>query len=425
MINKVSLFKTKRDFAFAFFILAFLSTYSLLMEYNDYKQLSRFDSSLVSATLQKQYEKTKLKTNGKTKTYQVLKFKGDKGFVFYTTARKVVNANIGQKMKLEIFAGEISFYEYLSGFYAFSKVLHIYKDDSLKEKLNLFIETKHDSKDATDIYQALYTAKPLGANLQEKFSALGVSHLLAISGFHLGVLSAVLFFLLKHPYKFLQNRYFPYRSQKLDAFIIIALVLLAYLLFLDSPPSLLRSFAMLIVGFILYDRGVEIVSMQTLTLTVVLLLALFPRLLFGIGFWLSVSGVFYIFLFLIHFKHLSKTWQFVLAPIWVYLLMTPYSIAIFGNFSVYHPLSILWTSLFTLFYPLGIFLHFINHGDLFDGFLEWLIGLETNATKIVLAKEWLVLYVGFSLGAIYKKPFLYLTLLFALSAFVYSVYQIT
>jgi competence protein ComEC len=424
MLAKVSLFQTKRDFAFAFFILAFISAYSFLIECNEYKLLTRFDSYLVTATLQKQYQKTKLSESGKTRTYQILKFKSDKGFAFYTSARTPIDANVGQKAKLEIFAGEIGFYEYLSGFYASSKVLEIHKNDSLKERLNLFIGTKHSSEDAIGVYQALYTAKPLSSTLQEKFSALGVSHLLAISGFHLGVLSALLFFLLKYPYKFFQNRYFPYRSYKVDTFVVIALVLLAYLLFLDSPPSLLRSYAMLVVGFALYDRGVEIASMQTLALTVLLLLALFPRLFFGIGFWLSVGGVFYIFLFLISFKDLSKTWQFFLLPFWVYLLMLPYSIAIFGNFSVYHPLSILWTSLFTLFYPLGIFLHLFGFGDFFDGFLEWLIGLNTNATKILLGEQWLVAYVGLSLGAIYKKIFLYLLFVFAFCVFIYSVYQI-
>jgi len=227
----------------------------------------------------------------------------------------------------------------------------------LKQKLSSFINRQHTNTNIAALYNALFLASPLPKAMQIQFSKLGISHLIAISGFHLGVLAAILFFLFKYPYKILQNRYFPYRSYKRDSFIFISLILLGYLLFLDSPPSLLRAFAMLIVGFVLYDRGIQVISMQTLLVTILLLLALFPKLIFSIGFWLSISGVFYIFLFLIHFKEISKIKQFVLLPFWVYLMMLPYSLAIFGNFSLYHPLSILWTSLFTLFYPLSIALH--------------------------------------------------------------------
>ncbi len=425
MLTKVSLFSSKRDFLLASFAILFIATYSLLMEFNNYKRLTQFDSSLVTATLQKQYEKTKLAKSGKIKKYQVLKLKSDDDFVFYTTSKKRVNAHVGQKIELEIWAGDISFYEYMTGFYAFSKVLHLSLDLSAKNSLNVMIAHEHQDKNSTSVYQALYTAKPLERDIQNKFSSLGVSHLVAISGFHLSVLSALLFFLLKHPYKFLQNRYFPYRSHKVDSFIIIAVILLSYLLFLDSPPSLLRAFVMLVIGFILYDRGMELISTQTLFLSVILLLALFPRLLFSLGFWLSVAGVFYIFLFLLYYKGLSKVWQFVLVPFWVYVLMIPYSIIIFGNFSVYHPLSIVWTSLFSVFYPLSIFLHLIGFGDSLDVFLKLLINLDTNATKIALDAKWLAFYVILSLLAVWKKIFLLFTLLNALSIFIYAVYQIT
>ena len=425
MIERVSLFSSRRDFVIFFFISAFIFTYALLIEYNNYKNLTQFDSNIVHATIIKQYTKTKTTKSGRTKTYQVLKLKSEKGFSFYTSAKKSFPLSIGKKIKLELWAGQISFYEYLSNFYAFSSSKYVYKTLSSKQKLNNLISMQHRDTDISDIYKALYTAEPLSREIQTKFSALGISHLVAISGFHLGVLGALLFFLFKYPYKFFQNRYFPYRSYKRDSFIVISLVLLSYLLFLDSPPSLLRAFAMLVIGFILYDRGIKIISMMTLLLTVILLISFFPRLALSIGFWLSVSGVFYIFLFLIHFKELSKIWQFVLIPFWVYFLMLPYSIVIFGNFSIYHPLSIIWTSLFTLFYPLSIFLHLINQGDFLDSILKFLLRLDTNDIKIVLDWKWLILYVSLSIASIYKKEFIYLLLGFSFSIFIYSIYNVT
>ena len=425
MIERVSLFSSRRDFFIFFFITTFIFAYSLLIEYNNYKILTQFDSNIVNATVLKQYSKIKTTKSGKTKEYQVLKLKSDSGFSFYTSAKNSFPSSIGKKIKLELWAGKISFYEYMNSFYAFSKVLYLYKTTSAKEKLNQFISEQHKDKNISNTYQALFTAKSLNAEIQTKFSALGISHLVAISGFHLGVLSALLFFLFKYPYKFFQNRYFPYRSYKRDSFIAISLVLLSYLLFLDSPPSLLRAFAMLIIGFILYDRGIKIISMLTLLLTVILLISFFPRLAISIGFWLSVSGVFYIFLFLIHFKELSKVWQFILIPFWVYILMLPYSIVIFGNFSIYHPLSILWTSLFTLFYPLSIFLHLINQGDFLDKILQLLLRLDIPEIKISLGWTWLVGHVALSLVSVYNKSFLYLLFSFSLSLLIYSIYYVT
>ena len=425
MIERVSLFSSRRDFVIFFCISTFILMYSLLIEYNNYKNLTQFDSALINATILKQYTKTKTTKRGKIKTYQVLKLKSDNGFSFYTSAKENFPYSIGKEVELELWAGKISFYQYMSSFYAFSKVIEINKTESKKQKLNHLISQQHRDKNISETYQALYTAKPLNSEIQTKFSTLGISHLVAISGFHLGVLSALLFFLFKYPYKFFQNRYFPYRSYKRDSFVVIAVVLLSYLLFLGSPPSLLRAFSMLIIGFILYDRGIKIISMLTLLLTVILLLSFFPRLFLSIGFWLSVSGVFYIFLFLIHFKELSKVWQFILIPFWVYLLMLPYSIVIFGNFSIYHPLSIIWTSLFTLFYPLSIFLHLIYQGDFLDRVLQALLRLNTGEIKISLDWIWLVIHVALSLISIYKKSFIYLLLSFSISIFIYSIYNVT
>lgn len=425
MIERVSLFNSKKEiffsllFAFALFLL------SISYEFYSYKQFTRFDSQLLECEVLKQYTKTKLTKTGKTKTYQVLKLKSEDGLNFYTIASKNLENIKEKRIKLEIWAGDISFYEYLRTFFGFSKILEISKDNSLKGRLAQEIERQHQDKNISNIYKALFLAKPLERDLQTLFSNLGVSHLIAISGFHLGVLSAVLFFLIKWPYKFFQNRYFPYRSYNLDSFFIIAFVLFIYTFFLDAPPSLTRAFVMLIVGFILYDRGIKVLSMQTLFITVILILALFPRLFFTLGFWLSAAGVFYIFLFLIHFKNLSRVWQFTLLPIWIYLMILPYSLHIFGNFSLYHPLSILWTVIFTLFYPLSLLLHFFGFGGLLDFCLDFLLHLNTQPYKVELSSSYLALEISVSAIAIYKRSFAYLLLFFCLGIFIHFIYDIT
>jgi len=419
MIKKVSLFSKRADFFKFIFISFFILSYSLLIEFQKYKNLTKFDSYIIEAQVLSQYTKTK-----NSKTFQVLKLKSENGSTIYTSANKSLEDIKGKKISLEIWAGEKSFYEYLVSFYAYSKIIYIHNNITLKQKLNSHLSSSHKNEDITSIYQALYTASPLKYHLYSTFSALGVSHLLAISGFHLGVLSALLFFLIKYPYKSLQNKFFPYRSQKLDSFIIISIVLFTYLIFLDSPPSLVRAFGMLIIGFFLYDRGIKIISMQTLFLTVVLLLSFFPRLSFALGFWLSVAGVFYIFLFLIYFKYLSKFWQFILVPFWVYILMLPYSLAIFQSFSIYHPLSIIWTSLFTIFYPLSILLHILSIGDIFDNLLESFIRMGNEVISVPLSYTSLFVHISLSLLSVYKKGFIWILLLYSLSIFIYAVYHI-
>ena len=253
---------------------------------------------------------------------------------------------------------------------------------------------------------------------------LGVSHLLAISGFHLGVLSFILFALLSLPYMQLQKHFFPYRHRNRDLFLLVALILGGYLLFLGDVASLLRAYAMLIVGYVLHDRGVKVVSMQTLFVTLILLLSLWPRLFFSMGFWLSVSGVYFIFLYLRYFSELPKHITFFAVPIWVYLMMTPIALVLFGNYSLYHPLSIIWSILFTLFYPLALFLHLIGFGESMDGVLHLFLVSELDGRHFAFALFWLLPYGFLALGALYAKRLLYLLLFVAFGVSVAAVYQV-
>lgn len=420
MIERVSLFNSKRDISL--FILAsfFILIISVFVEYLNFQKLTKFDSALVEATVLKQYTKTK---NGRT--YQVLKLKSNDNLTFYTTAKKSLEDVKYKKLELEIFLPKLTFYEYLNTFYANSKIINIEDKKSLKQTLNSYISASHVNPKIANIYQALYGATPLEFELQKAFSTLGVSHLLAISGFHIGILSALLYFFLSPIYAFVQDRYFPYANKKLHLFIIVTIALYSYMLFLDSPPSVIRAFGMLLVGFVLYDRGIKIVSMQTLFLTVVLLLSFYPRLFFSLAFLLSAFGVFYIFLFLIHFKNLSKIWQFILLPFWVYLLMLPFSLAIFENFSIFHPLSIIYSVLFTIFYPLSILLHVIGFGDLFDTLLESFVALGKDGLHVKLSYELLILHVALSLIGIFQKRVALLTLCYATFILIYAIYNVT
>ncbi len=180
---------------------------------------------------------------------------------------------------------------------------------------------------------------------------------------------------------------------------------------------------MMVVGYVLYDRGIKVISMQTLLITLLLLLALWPTLLFSMGFWLSISGVFYIFLFLKYFDDL-KRWQMGLGiAIWVYLMMLPLSLYLFETFSLAHPLSIIWTLLFLPFYMLSLGLHVIGFGGLFDSFFVYVLGL-LKAKDVSISLTVLALHVSLSLFAIFFKSALILSFFIATAIAIFAVYQV-
>jgi len=407
-----------RDIYWFLTLCLFLSSIALTFQYLDYRKLTAFDDASVYADVIHQYAKK----NGE-KSYQVLKLRTDKGVQFYTTGSQYLRDLHGYRLELLIWPKSLSYLGYLKGFFAYSTIVKVYPEKSAKIRLAESIAAEHENGRIGQIYGALFTALPMDKQLRSELSALGVSHLLAISGFHLGVLTFILFALIKPLYFPLQQRYFPYRHGRLDLFIVISLSLLAYLWFLDFVPSLIRAFGMMIVGFILYDRGIRLLSIQTLFIVVMLLVSLWPRLFFALGFWLSVGGVFFILLFLHYFSHWHKVWQFIMVHLWVYVMMLPAALWLFGGFGSYHPLSVLWSMLFILFYPLALAAHLIGYGSVFDDILSALLSLSAPA-EVDIAGYVVFLQLILALAAVrYKKALLPL-LAVVMAVFVDAVYQI-
>ncbi len=408
-----------REYFHFFLLLLLLLSFSLSIEFYHYSKLTKFEDIVIEVDVLKHYTKSR---DGKK--YDVLKLKTEEGAKFYITSKAPLKGLVGYKTKMWVLTKHIGFLEYLKGFATKGSVISVSRSKSDTFELGDELKEIHKDQEVSQIYGALFFALPLSSSLQERFSLLGVSHLLAISGFHLGVLSFILFSLLRLPYAQIQKHFFPYRHRNRDLFLLVALILGAYLVFLGDVASLLRAYAMLLVGYVLHDRGMKIVSMQTLFITLVLLLSLWPRLMFSMGFWLSVSGVYFIFLYLRYFSELSKYVSFIAVPIWVYLMMTPIALVLFGNYSLYHPLSIVWSILFTLFYPLVLFLHLIGYGYGIDGVLHFFLVSELEGERFALALFWLIPYGLLALGALPTKRVLYLLLLVAFGVSVAAVYQV-
>ncbi len=403
-----------------FFLLAFtLLLISLSVEFYHYVKLTQFDDAVIEVEVLKHYEKNK-----EGKHYEVLKLRTEEGATFYMTSKAPLKELTGYRSTIWILTKYIGFYDYIRGFATKGNVITVSRSKVPTFRLGDMLQTVHQRQEAAQVYGALFFALPLSSTLQERFSYLGVSHLLAISGFHLGVLSFILFGLLGLPYRQLQQRYFPYRHRNRDLFFLVAVFLGIYLFFLGDVASLLRAYAMLIIGYLLHDRGMKIVSMQTLFVTAIVLVALWPRLLFSLGFWLSIGGVYFIFLYLRYFGKQAKYVSFLAVPIWVYLLMTPIALGVFGNYSLYHPLSIFWSILFTFFYPLALLLHLVGYGNLFDGVLDFFLLHELGGEHFTVSSLWLLPYALMALGAQFNRHLLYLLLLVAFGISVAAIYEV-
>jgi competence protein ComEC len=406
-LEKPKLFPYRKGFLVTMGILLVLMVVRLFFEYQGYQTFISKPFYYTYAKVITAYEKTK-----KGKRYTVLKLRSEEGFIFYTTSHKKEDFN-HKRLRLQLFSNaSISFRDYLGTFYVKSKIKQqeklplTFKDDLLEK-----VASQHSDEGLQTFYNAIFFAAPLAKDLREKVSMLGVSHLVALSGFHLGILWGLVYGLLSLLYRPLQQKFFPYRHALFDVGLVVILVLGIYLWFVDFPPSLLRSYAMVFVALAVLLLGMELLSFTFLTTILLSLVALFPSLLVSLSFWLSVAGVFYIFLLLQYTKEHNK-WliSFAYIPFGIFILMLPVVHTVFGTTSMYQLLSPLLSILFVPFYPLVMVLHLVGAGSLFDTALLGLFSLPTESKEAMTPLWIMFVYVGLSLGAIWHKKLFYLLL---------------
>jgi competence protein ComEC len=410
----VPLFVSKKEFFLTLAVVLCIAFTSLAIDFYQFKELTKNALHVNTATVLNHYTKT----NEKGRTYDVFKLKLDGNSAeVYTTSWRISSIPIKSRVKVKLNVEKVTFLAYLQGFFAPSlSVYEIYEDNPplLDVKpLYHWIDMQHDNEKIAELYKTLLFATPISKELRDEVQKWGISHLIAISGYNVGVISFLLFFFLKPLYQFFQSRYFPYRNLTADLTMVVLVVLFVYMVVIDFVPSFLRAFAMSILGFFFYSRGIKVLSYEMLGLTSLGLLALFPALVFSLSFWFSVAGVFYLFLFLHHFENLNRWVLLSMIDLGVYLLMVPIVHTFFPVFTFLQLTSPLSSLVFIVFYPLGVLLHVIHLGGILDAYL--LDFLHVKAQSYMLSFPWwiLVLYVGVSLMAIRSKLALYGCLGFA------------
>ncbi|GAA7868503.1 ComEC/Rec2 family competence protein [Helicobacter pylori] len=416
------LLTTPKEYLWCGVVLSLLLAINLYLEYLNYQKLDFSKPTSLNAQILLQYPKTK-----DQKTYFVLKLQS-KGMIFYTTIKEPLK---DLQYRHAQFFGRIKFCSFLESLkscffqtYSFS----LTRKQDFKSHARHFIDSVHSNALVGNLYRALFIGDSLNKDLRDRANALGINHLLAISGFHLGILSASVYFLFSLFYTPLQKRYFPYRNAFYDIGVLVWVFLLGYLLLLDFLPSFFRAFLMGLLGFLACFFGVRLLSFKLLILACCIAIALLPKLLFSVGFLLSVCGVWYIFLFLKHTQAFFKTSSFLMRSFQVislsalvFLNMLIVAHAFFPMFSPYQLFSIPLGLIFIVFFPLSLFLHAVGLGSLLDRLLNmplaiptisipsplWLLGahlfltiLSARSFKVYLSMN--VLSAGFFLYCCYQ-----------------------
>ena len=412
MLEKPKLFLNVKEFLVTLFILSFLLLIRLLYIYSDYEAFKSKPFYYTEVEVIQAYEKRS--SDG---YYTILKLYSSTLDMTFFSRTKKDELELSRKLRVKIFPNSnMEFLEYLAVPFIYSKVNRVYRDEnSSRNRVVVAVEAQHSEAFISNFYNAIFFATPLEKDLRKRVSALGVSHLIALSGFHLAILWGVLFSLLKIIYRPIQQKFFPYRFDLFDVGFIVLLLLAFYVWFVGAPPSLIRSYTMLLLSWILLVLGMELLSFSFLGITVSLLLLIFPKMLLSLAFWFSVIGVFYIFLLLHYFSTLNRYLMTLLISFGIFILMLPIVHMIFPVTSLFQLASPLLSLIFSIFYPLSIFLHLVGLGYLFDPLLLSLFTLESREV-LVQVNIWLgVSYMTLSILSIYSRWLFYVLSLYALS----------
>ena len=393
---------------FRFFILLlslFFITFSLNLsiQYSKYLDFSTEEIYETKVEILNIYPKEK---------YDIYKLKAF-DFEFFASFDKNENLNKFDLLNVTLITHNISFMEYLKGFY--SKVIYfdrLERKETFKDKIINKIDSNHNETIIKELFQALFLAVPISKELRDICTNYGIAHVIALSGFHIVILSFCIYWIVYFPYSFFHQKFFPYRNKRFDILIFTLIFLLYYLILTDIVPSLLRAFVMFCLGIYLLRSNIKIFSYMTLFYTFLIVMALFPKYIFSLGFWFSIMAVFYIYLFLQYFKNLNKYFQLFFFNLWMFLIFNPIVHFYFPQTTIEQFLSIIITITFAIFYLFEIVAHILDFAIYFDGYIKEFLEYEFYVYEVKTPFYFFIVFLISSfLSIFYKKAFWILNIL--------------
>lgn len=179
----------------------------------------------------------------------------------------------------------------------------------------------------------------LSQQIKDDYSVSGASHVLALSGLHLGIIYSLLVYLM-----------WRWRRKWLTQLLALTLIW-SYVLLVGFSPSVMRSALMLTIYAVVSLLQRDHFSLNTLSLAAIVLLATDPLSVYDIGFQMSFLAVLGIFLFfplinglvcqeqLRRFGVLRWVWNMIAVSLSAQILIFPLVALHFGRFSCYFLLA--------------------------------------------------------------------------------------
>ncbi|MBP3727109.1 MAG: ComEC/Rec2 family competence protein [Bacteroidaceae bacterium] len=188
----------------------------------------------------------------------------------------------------------------------------------------------------------------LDTAVREVYQATGVSHLLALSGMHLGIIYMLLTFLL------------PRRRFEVLRQLLLLSAIWAYVLLVGMPSSVVRAATMISVYAFTHLLQRRSQPLNTLALAAILLMVANPLCIYDVGFQLSFTAVLFILLFFqpvygllperwLRWRLLRWLWSMVVMSVVAQVGTAPLVMHHFGTFAVYFlPANLIAVPLATL-----------------------------------------------------------------------------
>jgi competence protein ComEC len=184
----------------------------------------------------------------------------------------------------------------------------------------------------------------------ENFSKAGVSHLLSISGLHVGIVGMASFFIFRWTFSWMP--FFLWRAWTRKAAALLSMIpVLGYGLVSGMAPSTERSVIMILIFLMTFLIHREHEPLNTLAVAAILILIIHPPSLFSVSFQLSFASVFAILYLLPKFwlpdtDELTipkRVKNYLLSSLWVTLCATlgvqPLVMVYFNQISLISPVA--------------------------------------------------------------------------------------
>lgn len=178
----------------------------------------------------------------------------------------------------------------------------------------------------------------LSDELKEEYSVSGASHVLALSGLHLGIIYAILSLL------------FSRRRWQIVSQVLILLAIWSYVFIVGMSASVVRSAVMLTVYSFVSLLNRNRLSLNTLSVAAVVILAGSPLYLYDVGFQMSFAAVLFIIIFyrpllevmpgsIRNIPIIKQVWQMTAVSVAAQIGVAPLIAFYFGRFSCYFLLT--------------------------------------------------------------------------------------